>query len=135
MSNSDLFQRVKDLQLPAGEYALFGSAPIGIRELKECQDVDIIMTPELLERCIHHPDWKKKTFEEGRCMYENEKLKIDVGASWGPGAWNILQLIKEAEIIDGLPFVRLEHVLAWKKILGREKDLRDVKIIEKFLRN
>jgi len=43
-------------------------------------------------------------------------------------------LIDGAEIIDGLPFVKLERVLAWKKLNTREKDLKDIEVIEKFLR-
>ena len=30
--------------------------------------------------------------------------------------------------------LRLDHVLEWKKKFGREKDKKDIEIIEKFLR-
>ncbi|MDP2856193.1 MAG: hypothetical protein Q8N90_03725 [bacterium] len=52
---------------------------------------------------------------------------------WKPGQWDIKQLIREAEIIDGLPFVKLKYVLKWKKLSGREKDLKDIETIERFL--
>lgn len=39
-------------------------------------------------------------------------------------------LIDTAETIDGLPFVRLEHVRARKAAMGREKDLDDIALIE-----
>jgi len=42
-------------------------------------------------------------------------------------------LIDDAEIIDGLPFVKLEYVVKYKKQDGREKDLKDIETIEKFL--
>lgn len=47
MSNQNLFQKVKDLNLPFGKYALFGSAPMGIRGLKDCHDIDIIVTEDI----------------------------------------------------------------------------------------
>ena len=40
-------------------------------------------------------------------------------------------MIDTAEIIDGLPFVRLEHVIAYKQIAGRPKDLQHLALIEK----
>ena len=43
------------------------------------------------------------------------------------------KLIDEAEIIDNLPWVHIEHVLEYKKILNREKDIADIKIIEDYL--
>ncbi len=37
---------------------------------------------------------------------------------------------EDAETIDGLPFVQLEAVLAYKRIAGRPKDLRHIELIE-----
>ncbi len=41
--------------------------------------------------------------------------------------------IAHAEIIEGLPFESLEHVLYYKRKMGREKDLNDIFLIEKLL--
>jgi len=38
-------------------------------------------------------------------------------------------------MILGLPFVKLEQVLRWKKLLERKKDLEDIALIEKFLKH
>jgi hypothetical protein len=43
-------------------------------------------------------------------------------------------LIDDADIIDGIRYVKLEHVLKWKKEMNREKDKNDIKIIEEFLK-
>lgn len=43
-------------------------------------------------------------------------------------------LIDNAEIINGVPFVKLEEVIKWKKAFGRPKDLEDIKRIEEFLK-
>jgi hypothetical protein len=42
-------------------------------------------------------------------------------------------LIKDATVIDGVPYVQLEELLKWKKVAAREKDLKDIVLIEKFL--
>ena len=131
MSNKNLFQRVKELKLPIGRYALFGSAPLGIRGLKDCYDIDIIVTEDLWNE-YKEKNWKTKIMTHGSQYLWNDG--IELWKDWKPGQWDIEQLIREAEIIDELPFVKLEKVLEWKKLSGREKDLKDIEIIEKFLR-
>jgi predicted nucleotidyltransferase len=42
-------------------------------------------------------------------------------------------MIKEAEIIKGIPFVKLEEVKYYKTLVNRDKDKNDVKLIEQFL--
>jgi len=130
MSNSDLFQKVKKLQLPQGEYALFGSAPLGIRGLKECNDIDIIVTQKLWEE-LKNKSWKIKIAPHGSEYFEYDEMEF--WKDWRPGEWNIDELIQAAEIIEELSFVGLEQVLKWKKMMAREKDFKDIKRIEEFL--
>lgn len=131
LNNNNLFQKVKELNLPAGKYALFGSAPIGIREIRKCRDIDIIVTEDLWDE-YKNKNWKVKVMPYGSQYLFNDK--IELWKDWKPGEWDERKLIKEAEIIDGLPFVKLKEVIRWKKIKGRKKDLKDVEMIEKFLR-
>lgn len=131
MSNNDLFQRAKELKLPIGKYALFGSAPLGIRGLKDCHDIDIIITEDLWNE-YKSKNWEIKAMSDGSQYFWNDE--IELWKDWYPGKWNIQKLIDEAEMIDGLPFVRLEKVLEWKKLNAREKDLKDIETIKQFLR-
>lgn len=132
MDNKELFQKVKELNFPLGQYALFGSGPMAIRGLRENRDADIIAADELFEVCRADTKWRTKRFDDGNEYLVFEEMELF--KNWGPGEWDIGKLIKSSEIIDDLPFVNLENVLKWKKIYGREKDLKDVEIIENFLR-
>jgi hypothetical protein len=132
MGNKNLFEKVKKMNLPTGKYALFGSAPLGIRGLKDCHDIDIIVTEDLWDEYKAKEGWTIKKFNDGISYLESDS--IELWKDWGPGQWNIEQLIREAEIIDGLPLVKLKIVLKWKKTNGREKDIKDIEIIENFLR-
>lgn len=131
MSNNDLFQKVKKLNLPIGNYAIFGSGSLMIRNIRESRDLDVIVTEDLFEEYKNKLGWKLKDGPSGdKYLWNN---RIELWKEWKPGQWDIKQLIREAEIIDGLPFVKLKYILEWKKLSGREKDLKDIETIEKFL--
>lgn len=132
MGNNKLFQRVKELKLPLGKYALFGSAPLGVRGLKDCHDVDIIVTEDLWNEYKDKGNWETKKFNDRTLYLANGD--VELWKDWGPGQWDVKQLIREAEIIDELPFVKLERALEWKRLNAREKDLKDIETIKKFLR-
>jgi len=127
----DLFAKVKNLKLPAGKYAIFGSGPMAVRGLREGKDVDIIVSDDVFNAYKNRPDWEVKRFDDDTDYLNNNG--IELWNEWGPGEWDINKLIQEAEIIGELPFVKLEEVLKWKEINGRPKDLEDIKLIKKYL--
>lgn len=132
---SEIFEKIKKLNLPHGKYVIFGSGPMGIRGLRKCHDVDVIVSKDIWDQYSHNPDWKIKIIANGEKILVDETESIELGISWGPGIWNINELIHNAEIIDGLAFANMDDVLKWKKIFGREKDLEDIKIIGDYLKN
>ena len=130
--NQQLFQRVKDLNLPIGEYAIFGSGPMGIRNLREMHDIDLIVSDRIFNEYLNKQGWEIKEIYGYRDWLKNESLEIEMGRDWHEG-WDVEGMIREADIIDGLPFVKLDYLIRWKKFFGREKDLKDVELIENFL--
>ena len=127
-------EKILKLNLPKGGYAIFGSGPMAIRGLRPSRDIDIIVTNDVFEKYKKGEEWKLVKFErDGRKIEMLEKDDFELYPTWGPGDWDIEKLVEEAEIIDGLPFVRLEAVLKWKKISARKKDREDVKLIKEYL--
>jgi len=129
--NKELFQRVKELNLPIGEYAIFGSGPMGIRDLRDMHDIDLIVSNRIFNEYSNKQGWKIKEIYGYRYWLKNDNLEIEMGRDWHEG-WDVEGMIREAEIIDELPFVKLEYLIKWKKFFGREKDLKDVELIEKY---
>lgn len=128
-ANQQKFAAVRKWGLPIGQYAITGSGAMGIRNLREIGDIDIIVSPELWKilaakyGITDHKGVKKVIFPDGIVEALGESSYSE---KEGP---TIAERIAQAEIIEGLPFELLEHVLYFKRKRGREKDLRDIQII------
>lgn len=129
-----LLEQLKKMKLPKDAYAIFGSGPIGIRDIRDTHDLDIIVSDELFEEIKSDSSYINKSFEiNGRSVEMYYKNGIEIYNKWGPGEWDTNKIIQSAEIIDGMPFASLDMVIKWKKIAGREKDLEDIKLIEEYM--
>jgi hypothetical protein len=128
----ELFGKLRELGLPVGHYAIFGSGPLAVRSLiPELRDLDVVARGVAWERasalgsvCVA---------PEGDSVVRFQDSAIEVFGGWL--GWNIDAMIDGAEIIDGLPFARLEDVLAFKRSYGRTKDLEHARLIEEHLRS
>ena len=73
--------------------------------------------------------------KNGRGMPVIELGNMEIFNTWTPWFDDVEPLIDDAEIIEGYPFVKLEKVIEWKTSFGREKDLKDLKLIEEYLKH
>ncbi len=124
MSSSALFDRLRSLQLPVGSYAIFGSGPLAIRGIiSACNDLDVLCNDDAWE-IVSRIGRTEFLPEYGVSIVALADTDITFGTSWGIGDFDINQLIDSAEMIDGLPFVLLEHVIRYKNIRSSTKDCR-----------
>jgi hypothetical protein len=126
----EFLKKLKELNLPRGKFAIFGSGPMGIRGLREIGDLDVIITEDIFNNFKQRPDFKLDKKKSGNEYLEKDG--IEFYKNWHPGDWDINKLIQEAETINDWPFVKLEEVLKWKKLKMREKDIKDIELIEEF---
>lgn len=133
-NNQEKFLAVKKLNLPIGEYAITGSGPLGIRNLKEINDIDIIVTSKL---------WNKLVSKYGEVNQNGVKkviipeslIEIFCDTSFNEQTKekdepNVAERIAQSKVIDGLPFESLKNTLYYKYRMGRDKDFNDIKLIE-----
>jgi hypothetical protein len=131
----DIFAAVRALTLPRDQYAVFGSGPMTARGLRDSKDVDLLVTPELFE-ALKACGWQATVVTiEGR---PRERLSHGLceayKALWAGGKdHDVAALISRADDIRGVRFVRLSDLLELKRAMGRDKDLRDARIIERYL--
>lgn len=117
-----LLQQLQALELAPGDYAVFGSGPLLVRGIiPKSGDLDVICRgaawsqAKSLGKLRHDQTYGLDIVE----LYDGA---LSFGKEWAIGDFDIDALIDDAEIIEGLPFVKLEHVINYKRIRDSAKD-------------
>lgn len=130
----NIFERVKKFNLLVGEYAVFGSALLDVWGIRKAQDLDIIATPELYSK-LKESGWEEKQAHGFTMLIKDDANVTTVQNKPTDGDYfpDRSKLIKEAVIINGVPFVRIEEVIACKKSYNRPKDIKDIEEIIRYI--
>lgn len=136
--NREKFEAFRSLALPLGQYFIIGSGPIGIRNLRVINDIDIVVSFELWNSLAQKygivekngvtkvviPNINVEAFREDYSFGNSEAILANR---------HFADRIARADIIEGLAFDSLEDFIFFKKISGRPKDLQDVKLAQDYL--
>ena len=123
MTKSEVIKRLQELNYATDEYWLVAGGAMVLYDLREnTNDIDLGCTKVLadeLEKCGYAtsllPDGTRRI-----SVAEN----IEIYEKW---------LFDKVEIRDGIPIISLKGLLEMKKSLGREKDRKDIQLIEQAL--
>ncbi len=137
----NISERVKKLKLPFGKYVVVG----GVMEaygIRPAHDLDIVVSEDLFNG-LRKQGWTlcecdkcKDKLAHGSTdrILKGDGVDILSEYSYGDKYYkSAAEIIQKAVIIDGVPYVPLEELVKWKKAANREKDQKDVELIEKFL--
>ena len=133
----DIFEKLKELNFPKGEYVVVGGA-MTAAGIRPTDDLDILVTPNLYQKL------KNKGFKQCRCekclkvsrlILKKDNVDIVPNYMLGDYIGDTNNLIEEADIIGGFPFIKLEELAKFKKELARPKDLKDIRLIKDYLRS
>ncbi|WP_336113505.1 hypothetical protein [Streptomyces sp. PTD9-10] len=134
LSDADgLFAALAALKLPRGEYVVCGSAALYVRGLRaRMGDLDVLARGEAWERALALGA-PEATVSGYGLRVVHPTASIEIMDRWTPG-WSTDRLIDDADVIDGVPFMRLGDVLRWKIAAARPKDHADVAAIRHLYR-
>jgi len=131
----DIYKEIDQLDLPTGEYVVLGSGILGALGIRAIADVDLLVTPRLFAQ-LRERGWEYSTIDfDGQLR---EKLTYRVAEAF-QDFWyddqkpDPAQLIANAELIKGVPFLPLAALLQIKQVLNRPKDQADITLIEDYL--
>lgn len=123
MNKSDIICRLEKINFDKiGYWVLAGSAMVlhGIRP--ETHDIDLGCSKALADE-LEMRGYPSKVMPDGtrRIAYAED---VEIFEEW---------IFDKVILVDGIPVISLDGLLEMKQSLGREKDLRDIALIEEFL--
>ena len=110
------------------QYIIWGSGVFAIRGLRKANDIDIIVNKECWNKLI------KKYPPHGEKVNLIKMNDIEIWNDCMNLTEQIDQMIKDKDVIEGYPFMKLKYTIVWKKFLNREKDQKDIALLEKLLK-
>lgn len=119
----DIVRILKEMNLPLSEYWITSGAALVIHGVKETtRDIDLGCTTNFVEQYIEKGCKYKVANDNTRIVEVSDE--IEVLENW---------FVDKVEIIDGLPVGSLESIKKQKLELGREKDIKDIKLIDEYI--
>lgn len=132
MKFSDLLVELRALSLQDHEYVITSSGPLGVRGLRESNDLDLVVTDPLWNTLATKygviDKGTYKTILVGNIEIYNSTSLLGNFASFN-------NQLEKADMIEGYNFLNLEMLIELKTKLGREKDLQDIELIRDYLQN
>ena len=131
MQLATLLKKLNTLNLPKDQYVITSSASLAVRGIREAKDLDIFVSEKL---------WHKLAEKYGISYSPLESIIIgNIEALWkssnfvDPEVASPEELLESKEMIQGYPYASLEVLRKLKALGKREKDIRDVKLIDEYL--
>jgi hypothetical protein len=129
----NIILEAKKLGFPLGEYVIVGSGILGALGLRESRDLDVAVSEKLLKELRASGKWKEETRYNNRLFLVSDGVDVITQLDWENYATTTQEAIDSALIIDGVPFLNIEEIIKFKTAVGREKDLKDIELLKKYV--
>ena len=130
--------KVKALDLPLDQIIVIGSGILDQLGIRTASDIDLAVSSDLMEKLSEESgNWLKKFDDNQRFYFVKDDGSAEVWDGWvfDGQAVSYDDLLDYAVEYDGVRFVDLEFLRKWKSWRGREKDVRDVELIDEWRAN
>ena len=127
--------KVKALNLPLDQIIVIGSGILDQLGIRPASDIDLAASPDLMKNLSEESgDWIKKFDDNQRFYFVKDDGSAEVWDGWDFDGQTVSydDLLDYAVEYDGVRFVDLEFLRKWKSWRGREKDVRDVELIDEW---
>ena len=127
--------KVKALNLPLDQIIVIGSGILDQLGIRPASDIDLAASSDLMKKLSEESgDWLKKFDDNQRFYFVKDDGSAEVWDGWDFDGQTVSydDLLDYAVEYDGVRFVDLEFLRKWKSWRGREKDVRDVELIDEW---
>ena len=132
--NQTFAERVKELGLPLDQIIIIGSGILDQLGIRQSADIDVATGRAVLEKLAGDSDWVRKLDKNQRRYLVKRDESIEIWDGWEIDGRIVEydELLDYAVEYDGVKFVSLDFLRRWKNWCGREKDMQDVRLIDKW---
>ena len=130
----NIYQKVKKLNLPKGKYVVCSGSALEGYGIRKSNDIDIVVTKDVYLN-LKKEGWKETSFTTGSTNLAKKPYEITFNLNYGKYYAFARHLIKSANMIKGVPFINLKELMKFKKEMNRDKDKKDIELIENYLRS
>lgn len=127
----NIINKIKELNLPEGEYVVVGSGIMDVLGIRKASDIDIAVTPDLHNKLRKIGEWKEEE-RHGLIFLKKDVFEIIPQLEWENYSTTTKEAISSSLTIEGISFMNLDELCKFKKALGREKDYKDIELIKKY---
>ena len=130
--------KVKALNLPLDQIIVIGSGILDQLGIRPAGDIDLAASSDLMKKLSEESgDWLKKFDDNQRFYFVKDDGSAEVWDGWvfDGQAVSYGELLSQSVEYDGVRFVDLKFLRKWKSWRGREKDVRDVELIDEWRAN
>lgn len=127
INKKDIISIINKYKLDKEQFVVISSSALVLNDVKEsANDIDISCSEEYYNYLLKNYKCKyEKTNKLGENIYLIDNI-INFGVSYKP---------KKIKIVEGIKVASLEDTLEFKKSLNRQKDRKDIDLINHILNN
>lgn len=127
INKKDIISIINKYKLDKEQFVVISSSALVLNDVKEStNDIDISCSEEYYNYLLKNYKCKyEKTNKLGENIYLIDNI-INFGVSYKP---------KKIKIVEGIKVASLEDTLEFKKSLNRQKDRKDIDLINHILNN
>ena len=135
--NQTFAERVKELGLPLDQIIIIGSGILDQLGIRQSADIDVATGRAVLEEIARSGGWVEKLDKNQRQYLVKHDGSVEIWDGWEIDGRIVEydELLGYAVEYDGVKFVGLDFLRQWKDWRGREKDMRDIRLIDEWRTN
>jgi len=110
-----------------------GSATLELLGIRPARDIDVLVSPELFEDLKNNRHWQISPKHATTIDEPEHRSGAKKSLDFMRQNYTLEEALKIAYWHEGIPFMSLEMLIDAKTQLGREKDFKDIELIQKYL--
>ena len=126
----DVVAMIKKLEFNQSDFVVIGGSVMEVLGLRSTNDVDMVVEQSLYDELHENLGWHEFIQDNGECILSHEGFHAM--RSWL--GWDASNLKKDALIIDNIHYMNPSKLMEGKQRVGRKKDIEDVILLQKYLR-